>query len=87
MPLMIAFEVGAPCAGDGHFTVTVDPTPGAPVVLTRDKSVYRRALDAEERMRFAEYLIRLLVQQLAGSSAAAIKTAIEAKIVDLTVVG
>jgi hypothetical protein len=87
MPLTIAFSVGAPCAGDGHFTVTVDPTPGAPVVVTRDKATYRRALDDEERERFAEYLIRLLVQQLAGSTAAAIKAAIEAKTVDLTVTG
>jgi hypothetical protein len=87
MALTLTFAVGAPCAGDGHFTVTVDPTPGAPVVVTRDKATYRRALDDEERGQFAEYLVRLLVQQLAGSSAAAIKTAIEAKTVDLTVTG
>lgn len=87
MALTINFSVGAPCAGDGHFTVTVDPTPGAPVVLALDKATYRRALDAEERVQFAEYLVRLLVQQLAGTSAAAIKTAIEAKVVDLSVTG
>lgn len=87
MALTLAFAIGSPCAGDGHFTVTVNPTPGASVVLTRDKATYRRALTVEERVQFAEYLVRLLVQQLAGNTAAAIKTAIEAKVVDLSVTG
>lgn len=87
MALTLAFAIGSPCAGDGHFTVTVNPTPGASVVLALDKATYRRALDPDEKRRFAEYLVRLLVQQLAGSTAGQIKAAIEAKVVDLTVVG
>ena len=87
MALTITFAIGAPCAGGEHFPVTVDPTPGAAIPLTRDRKTWRQALDADERERFAEYLVRLLVGQLAGQSAAQIKAVLEATTIDLSVTG
>ncbi len=84
----LAFSVGAPCEGGNHFPITVTRVEtGQQAVIARTKAEYRAPLNADERQQLAELLVRAMVPQMVGSGALAIKTALEAKIVDLTLVG
>ena len=85
MALTLTFTLGAPCAGDNHFGVraTIVET-GQKIDVPLVKSEIKQALTADEAQTFVALLMRLFVHQVSGT-AAQIKTAIEAKMLDLTV--
>lgn len=87
MALTAQFSIGTPCAGDGHFPVTLVVTPGADVTFQATKVEAKTALTAEDKEVFARLLLRAYVTQMAGSTVTAIKTSVEAKVLDLSVVG
>jgi len=87
MALSLTLSIGAPCAGDGHFSVTADLTPGGQVTMPVHKAALLEAPTIAEVEAFVRVLLRLYVRQMAGTSAAQIKAALEAKTLDLTVTG
>ena len=87
MALTAQFSFGAPCAGDNHIPVTLVVTPGADVSFTVTKAEINVPLTSEDKETFARLLLRAYRAQLSGSTAAQIKTAVEAKTLDLTVTG
>lgn len=88
MALTGQFSIGAPCAGDNHFPVTLVVTPGADVgPFSMSKQEAKTAPSLDEREVFARLLLRFSVAQMAGSTAAQIKTAVEATLFNFTVTG
>ena len=87
MALEAQFTISAACSGGNHFTATLNLTPGGAVTVG---AIHRADILApvtqEEREIFARVLLHVYARQLAGTSTAAqIKAAIEAKVLDLTV--
>lgn len=88
MALTGQFAVVAVCPGDGHFTITLAVTPGADVTFTTTKVEAKTPLTVEDKEVFARLLLRASVGQMAAEATGAqIKTAIEAKVFDFTVIG
>lgn len=87
MALALTLSVGVPCAGDGHFSVTAMLTPGGSRTLRVTKDALRDAVSPDDMEAFVRALLRLYVRQIGGTSAAQIKAALEAKVLDLTVIG
>lgn len=87
MALTVQFSIGTPCAGDGHIPVTLLVTPGADVSFIASKADLKVPLTADEKEIFARLLLRAYVAQMSGTTAAAIKTAVEAKNLNLDITG
>lgn len=87
MALTLAFTVGSACSGDGHFSATCTLSTGQKRTLHLVKSDLRRVPTDDELDAFLRVLLVLYTRQLAGTTAAQIKTAIEAKTLNLTVTG
>lgn len=89
MALSLNFTFGAPCSGGNHVPVTAALT-GA-ITRSRAITVTREELLAvpttEEADTAIAVIIRLLIAPLATKTNANIKTAIEAKTINLTVTG
>ena len=89
MALSLNFTFGAPCEGGNHVPLTAALTG----VITRSRTVVvtREELLAVPSTEDADaaiaVLVRLLIAQLATKTNANIKTVIEAKTINLTVVG
>lgn len=89
MALTLNFTFGAPCSGGNHVPVTATLTGAVSrtrtVTLTRD--VITSPPTDDEVQATIECLLRLLVRQLTNKANSNIKTAVEAKVIYLTVVG
>lgn len=86
MALTLKFTVGAPCTGGNHFAITATPTPGTARTFQYTRAEMLEAITSDELETFARVLARLYRTQLAGNATPVqIKTAIEAKTLDLTV--
>lgn len=88
MALSLNFTLTA-CSGAGHVHVTAATTGS----LARSRTVTLRKTDLastptdDEIQTSVEVLLRLLIAQLSNKSNANVKSVIEAKTIDLTVVG
>ena len=88
MALTLTFKLSAPCAGNNHFGVrAIVVETGQKIDVPLVKSEVKQALTLDEAQTFVTLLMRLFARQLAGSTAAQITAAIEAKTLDLTVTG
>jgi len=89
MALSLNMTFGTPCGAGNHIDLTVALT-GA-VNRSRTIPIQRRdVLDPptdEDLQAMATVLLRLMIAQLATKTAANIKQKVEAKVIDLTVVG
>jgi len=85
MALTISFTSGSVCAGGAHFTITAQPSAGPALTIGVDRITLRTPLSLEEREQFLQLLLRILVMQVPpGTTAAQVKTALAARIVDLS---
>lgn len=89
MAYTVGFTVGAPCAADSHIPVTATrvQNPAQTLTITVTKAQATAALTASERADFLTLLVRFLLSQGAGATAAQLKTALESKVADLTLPG
>lgn len=85
MALSLTITFGAPCAGGNHFIATVTLTPGGARSFEFTRADLAEAVTPEERDTFARLLLRAYGAQLAGQTLLQMKTAIEAKTLNLTV--
>ena len=85
MALTLRLSIGTPCSGGNHFAVTGIPTPGVARAFDFTRQELRSPVLPDEMETFARVLIRLYANQLNGQTPAQMKTAIEAKTLDLTV--
>lgn len=89
MALTLHFTFGAPCSGGNHVPVTAtlsgDISRSRTVVMTRGQITANPT--ADEMDATVEVLLKLLIVQLTNKTNANIKTVVEAKTLDLTVVG
>lgn len=90
MAYTVTFTVGTQCTGGGqHWPVTgtrVENT-AQNLTVTVTKAQATAALTAQERAEFFTLLIRFLLSQGAAGTNAQLKTALQAKTVDLTLPG
>ena len=89
MAYTVSFAVGTPCAGTGHIPVTATRVQNTAqtLTITVSKVAATAALTATERADLLALLIRFLLSQGAGAPNAQLKTALESKVVDLTLPG
>lgn len=89
MAYTVGFTVGTPCAGDSHIPVTATRVENTAqtITITVTKAQATAALTAQERIDFMTLLVRFLLSQGSGATGAQLKTAIEAKVVNLTLPG
>ena len=87
MALTAQFTIAAACSGGNHFSATLTFSNGQSVTIPLNRQVVRDPITAEDAEAFAKVIFRMFARQMTGTSAAALKTAIEAKVLDLTVVG
>lgn len=89
MALSLNFTFGTPCIAGNHVDLTI-ALRGA-LNRTRIVPVQRQDLIApltdEDVQAMAHVLLRLMIAQLSVKTAATIKASVEAKTIDLTVVG
>lgn len=89
MAFNITFDVGTPCGGGSHAPVTIQRVENAAqnLTVTVGFTEARQPLTATEREQFALMLVRLLCSQGSAGTNAQVRTALEAKTVDLTLPG
>lgn len=89
MALSLSMTFGTPCAGGHHIPLTATLT-GAinrSTTVTLDRPTLLGPPAPEEVHSAVEVLVRLMVAQLAVKTPANIKSKVEAKTLNLTVVG
>lgn len=87
MALTLTVAISAACTGGNHFAATATLSSGQSRTLDLVKGEVRTAPTDADLDAFLSVLIRLYCRQLVGTTAAQIKTALEAKVLNLTVVG
>ena len=87
MALTLNLTFGSACSGGGHFSATGTLSSGQSRTLALTKGELHVAPTSDEIEAFLSVLLKLYVRQLAGTTAAQIKTALEAKTLNLTVAG
>lgn len=89
MALSLNFTFGTPCGAGNHVDLTM--TLSGAINRSRTVGVTRRDLidppTDEDIQAMVTVLLRLMIVQLGTKTAASIKQAVEAKTIDLTVVG
>jgi len=89
MALSLTFSFGAPCATGEHFPVTATLTGAVnkskTVAASRD--ILTNPPSADDVDAAVIVLLRLLILQLSNKANANVKTVVEAKTINLTVVG
>lgn len=86
MALTARFTFTPACAGGNHWDASLDFTPGPTVTVAVNKAVITEPVTAEDREQFARILLKAARAQNPTATAAQLKTAVEAKVWDLTVV-
>ena len=87
MALTLSFQVSAACAGGNHFgvrTTIMQTAQRIDVPLTRQDF---KAPTADEYAEYVRVLMNIFAQQMPSATTAQMKTAVEAKLLDLTVIG
>lgn len=89
MALAMTMSFGSPCSGGGHYHMTATVTGAMNVSdtteITREEMLVAPTKD--ELIPTAKVLARAMIAQLGNKTNANIKTILEAKVIDLTVIG
>lgn len=85
MPLSLNFQIGTPCSAGTHAPVTVVVTPGTDYDTYFDKDELLQPITDEEKRIVARILLKLMINQISNGTNAQIKSAIEAKTINLSV--
>jgi hypothetical protein len=89
MAYTVSFAVGTSCAGAQHIPITATrvETPTQNLTITVTKAQATAALTVQERADFLTLLVRMLLSQGSSATNAQLKTALQSKVVDLTLPG